>query len=187
MVIISLLFSSVYDFSARNGLLDESELYKYEKQGQSKIGILSGRGDFIIGILAATDAPLLGHGSYAEDKSNYKLLNQLLLDVDESPSIIKGRELIPSHSHLIGAWVFSGFLGLVFWLYIIWIHLRYINRFSFYMNRFWIPFLYLVMLCLWNILFSPFSQRPLLSLVIIIIVKVTSISFDEVSERRGVL
>jgi O-antigen ligase len=82
------------------------------------------------------------------------------MDVKLSPTYYKkGYPLIPSHSHVLGAWVEAGVLGIFFFFYIfgvaaraVYLPIRDENRL-----RFWIVSTSLLLL--WAILFSPISAR----------------------------
>jgi O-antigen ligase len=82
--------------------------------------ISQGRGEFFVAIEAIKDAPILGHGSWAIDKDNhYRMM--MFKDMDAG----KFREntqnntgVIPSHSVLLGAWLYAGIAGFLAMLYI---------------------------------------------------------------------
>ena len=121
------------------------------------------------------DAPILGHGSWAEDPKYSEMLTDLLMQSgykDDGPAS-DDREsfLIPCHSHLMAAWVFSGLAGAIFWLYAYYLVLR----FGLYLITQHPPlapyYAYLVVAALWDILFSPFglNRRIEVSFLLVVI------------------
>ncbi|MBV5312531.1 MAG: hypothetical protein JZU47_04495 [Prolixibacteraceae bacterium] len=168
--IIVLIFAAkgVYSFSATNGYLGENERQKYDDQSSTKIGLFSGRGEIISSFLAIKDSPILGHGSYAIDNVGYgyqaaKLIGANDLSLEWNMNRI-GENYIPTHSHIWQAWVYNGFLGGVFWIYIlIGVLIVYISKYLFLYPRYQAYILCSLANAIWNILFSPFSQRPLLA------------------------
>jgi predicted membrane protein len=71
---------------------------------------------------------------------------------------------MPNHSHILGAWVYSGLLSLPLWMYIVALVLKALGRVidSSYAG-FFVPFALVV---LWNIFFSPMGYRGELVFII---------------------
>jgi hypothetical protein len=122
------------------------------------------------------DAPILGHGSWAKDFKYAEMLTDLqtqmgiqtdLEDVEE-----QGKGSIPTHSHLMGAWVQAGIFGAIFWVYVFWIAIKGLLRIS--VARPPLAPFYATMLAglFWDIAFSPFAstRRMTESLLIVIVV-----------------
>jgi O-antigen ligase len=82
--------------------------------------ISQGRGEFFVAIEAIKDAPILGHGSWAEDKDNhYRMMLFKDVDVNKTKEEMRANGgVIPSHSVLLGAWLYAGFIGFFAMLYI---------------------------------------------------------------------
>jgi len=175
--IIVLIFAAkgVYSISATNGYLGENERQKYEEQSNTRIGLFSGRGEIISSFLAIKDSPILGHGSYAIDDVGYgykaaKLIGANNLSLEWNLNRI-GENYIPTHSHLWGAWVNNGILGGVFWLYIIFaVLIKFFRQYLFSYPDYLAFLLASLSSLLWNILFSPFSQKPLLAMTLVFLI-----------------
>ena len=155
-----------YEKLVSNKYLGEVAYKKYEKQKNSEIGLASGRIDFFEALYAASKKPILGWGSYAKD--NGKIREEFHNKIGSE--YMGSYEIVPSHSHILGAWVFAGVFGLFFWLYVLKI------IYNFFMNGLFVNirmlFFNLLILCsmLWDIFFSPFNNRlPFIIFMITII------------------
>jgi hypothetical protein len=146
------------------GYLGEEAQQKNTSQAQVKGGLLiGGRPEIVVSSQAVIDSPILGHGSWAKDyhytellydrMREYGLIQQEDLDSVES----NGEGVIPSHSHLMGAWVFSGIGGALFWFYLLWMVSKAIFRVSLKRPPFSPLLIYLCIGNVWDILFSPFG------------------------------
>lgn len=136
---------------------------KYRTQATGTFGILlGGRSETLVSIQAFWDKPLLGHGSWAKDNSGYG--DQLsTLRSKLGYSLIEGGGyeesdflLIPTHSYLMGALVWAGAFGGLFWLVILNSSLK-----IFIKNLNLLPLYYYVGMVglIWNIFFSPFGAE----------------------------
>lgn len=150
-----------YSESARLGHFGERARTKFESQIRNKFGLLAGgRPEFVGGLLAISESPIIGYGSWPLDHDRVFARACEIMEVKLSPQYYStGYPLIPTHSHILGAWVESGILGILFWLYILWIATRaiYFPIRDEARLRFWI-----VSSCLpliWAIFFSPISAR----------------------------
>ncbi|MDD5460864.1 MAG: hypothetical protein PHG00_04410 [Methylococcales bacterium] len=133
---------------------------KYRKQATSEYGIvLGGRSEIFISMQAFMDKPLLGHGSWAKDKGSYRR-NYISQQSDNGESVGKFQyavnisDLIPSHSYLMGALVWSGILGGLFWISLLNSMLRI---FIHSMNSLPLYFYNGMFGFVWNVFFSPFG------------------------------
>lgn len=76
--------------------------------------------DALGAFFAIYDSPILGHGSWAKDPKYLIAQEQTLalldykVEGDVTPETLE-EGLIPSHSHILGAWVDAGILGALFW------------------------------------------------------------------------
>lgn len=82
--------------------------------------ILEGRGESFVASEAIKDAPLLGHGSWAVDRNNhYRMMLYKDVDVNKAREELRvNGGVIPSHSVLMGAWLYAGIAGFFAMLYI---------------------------------------------------------------------
>ena len=164
-----------YVYTAKSGILGEEAQRKYVMQTRGSDSALSiimgGRSDFFMGLVAALEHPIWGYGPWPVDKDGfaerffYEHADYEEILVHERMKILAAQNgvirqgWIPTHSHLIGFWVWYGLAGLIFWLYVL--------RLIFQVIRYWmnaIPQWYgylCVMLpsFVWAIFFSPYGRR----------------------------
>lgn len=130
---------------------------KFSTQALSDAGlVLAGRSESLISMRAFLDAPLFGHGSWAVDKAGY-VQEYLWLRYETGASekiSYTDLELIPAHSYLMGALVWSGVMGGMFWLVLAnGILRRYLQASSALPLYFHVGLVFF----LWDLLFSPFG------------------------------
>ncbi len=164
-----------YSDLAESGALGERAYEKYMMQKDNKIGLASGRADALISWELIKEHPIVGYGSYAKDKYGYaeKYLDthkyNYVKNTDESD------EYLPGHSYILGSWVYAGILSLPFWLYVLWQIIVLIRKGNILKSKRMLGMVSLLtMLYLWNILFSPFSDRLQFLVFILIIVFLNS-------------
>jgi len=176
-----IIYKSVYSYAAGNGYLGEDARGKYERQtrqGSSVVSLLvSGRTEFFIGLLAALDKPIMGFGPRAEDTEGYA--ERFLVAYGTPDDIrkyfaiqqIEGasgvRLIIPTHSHILAAWVWCGIVGLIFFLWVlfrIWQHIRY---YSGAIPQWFGYFALAIPTMVWSIFFNPFGSRWYLPLLMV--------------------
>ena len=153
---------SLVHWATSIGLAGEEAQAKNLEQLQSKEGILlGGRPEIFVSSRAVLDSPILGHGSWAKDMKYVEMLDDIQIengihsDLEYVESI--NEDLIPSHSHIMGAWVNAGILGALFWGYIFWIVLKSIVVVSDLRPPLAPIYAWLLVWYLWAILFSPFG------------------------------
>ena len=171
---LAIAVKGAYSYAAKHGYLNAEETEKYYDQSSKGTGFLallmSGRSEFFVGLIAALDKPLLGHGSCALDEQGYR--DEFLSKYGTTEEINKALEdrqfraqmgirvgVIPAHSHVITYWMWHGIPGLLFWLYVLklaidtmWKRLAIIPEWFGY-------FAVVVPAWLWDYFFSPFGQR----------------------------
>jgi O-antigen ligase len=108
----------LYSYAALGGLLGSEEEDKYRNQVGALGVLLSGRNEILVSSQAIFDRPLFGHGSWAAN-SDYAYMLLELSGIESVDSTALSSDLIPSHSHLFGAWVEGGILSALFWLYVL--------------------------------------------------------------------
>ena len=187
LLVFTMLFitANLYEYSVKNGYLSDDESYKYYMQKNTKIGLFSGRGELIASFLAIKDSPILGHGSFAKDSNAYGYKASVLIgdDFNSESYFLENRNenYIPTHSHLWQAWVYNGVFGAIFWLFIlIGILGVFFKNYIFFYPQYLAFTLCSFFGMTWNILFSPFSQKPLLatSIVFFVILMKNKDKFD---------
>ncbi|GAC16445.1 hypothetical protein [Aliiglaciecola lipolytica] len=161
IVIFDRILYLLFTFEPFLDLLPIEDAFKYSIQAQSQWGvILGGRTELLISLKAFFDAPLFGHGSWAEN-SFYKFAHLKLID-DSGGALMDLRTaelntktlLIPTHSYLMGAIVWGGFFAGLFWLRILGLLISGFLKPDI-LNS---PLkLFISVSLIWNILFSPFG------------------------------
>ncbi len=173
MTVVTLAASVIYKAAVHSGRLGLEERDKYEAQSSSKIGLLSGRSEFLSAMWAIKDSPLIGHGSWPIDFKGYALRAVELVGTDPDIELTRanyaeGRiSWIPSHSYVWQSWVWHGLAGGVFWLYVFF--RVYFKTFRDCMGMFPTLFGYFAVMLpseFWNVWFSPIGQRVEVSLTI---------------------
>jgi len=149
-------------YAARSGLFDESLAEKFEGQANGDYGVLvGGRPETLVAIQAIRDRPIVGHGSYPVDEKYVQLKQDIQYEhgyTDSDDPEEYGDPVIPTHSHLTMAWVESGILGGICWIYFLVLTLRAVLRLG-YTRPPWAPlYSYLLVWFLWDILYSPFGS-----------------------------
>ena len=179
-----------YRYAASNGILGEDARDKFERQSSGKYGILlGGRMDAVGAFFAIYDSPILGHGSWAKDPT-YLIAQERALSLmdytiegDVSPDELE-EGLIPSHSHILGAWVDAGILGAFFWVWVLFITIKRLAR----IQPPSAPLLPLASFAaftlLWDILFSPFGaeMRMITTYHIVIVMSCLSVANPAVAQ-----
>lgn len=122
-VVSTVLFVDLYADLAQRGSLGAAAQLKYQRQGSSGLGIfLDGRVELRAAARAIKDSPLIGHGSWAKDPRYYQSLLDDYARLGTAPSVLlRNTGLIPTHSHLLGAWVEAGVAGIAVWLWVLWL------------------------------------------------------------------
>ncbi len=173
---------ALYGFAATAGYLGEQAHALYQTQGLGDFGVLlGGRPEFYAAIRAVLDSPILGHGSWARN-SEYALDIMDLSRFGYDTYMREDLELIPTHSHLMGAWVESGILGAVFWGWV----LVLLARVLLSLHRLGEPLgpmiAFFALLLAWDIPFSPFgAERRFLNPYYIV---TFMFAWDQIAQRR---
>lgn len=161
MLVVGLfLVSYSYESMAQNGTLGEGAKKKYLIQKRSEIGLASGRGDFLVSLYMIQKKPVFGYGSYAKDKDKIAYKYRQARGMNLYHEKYEKTNLIPGHSYILGAWVYAGILGFSFFVFVL---IKLWNFFKsgavLYEPKMAGIIVYVLALYIWNILFSPFSDR----------------------------
>lgn len=164
-----------YKISASRGWLGEDARKKYESQTKGGRGgvfqlLVGGRAESFIGLLACRDKPIIGWGPWAKDEGGY--VEEFMVKYgtwEDVANLMKMREwygklgvsdsMLPCHAAITEFWAWYGIWGLVFWLYIVYVMVRYLKQ-----DVFAVPQWYAWLACsvpgmFWALFFSPFSDR----------------------------
>ena len=177
VAVTGLTAEGLVNLATQAGWLGEEAQVKNEAQRQSSVGLLlGGRPEFFIGLRAAMDSPILGHGSWAQDlryvdmQFDWQYEYGLAHDIETAETLSGGR--IPSHSHLVGAWVDGGIMGAVLWGYIFWLNGRALTRITSLTTALAPAYCVILVAFAWSILFSPLGttgrMNDALALVILL-------------------
>jgi len=176
-VIAGLMALSAVNFATASGMLGEDAKAKNEMQMRARGGILlGGRPEIFVSSRAVYDSPILGHGSWARDFRYTEMLSDIqarwgnTTDLEDIEAQSLG--LIPAHSHLMGAWVWAGIFGAVFWAYILWFTFKALFRVLNTLPPLAPVYVWMFVDYVWAILFSPFgsTDRTLEALKIVVII-----------------
>jgi hypothetical protein len=166
-----------YSLLALNNVFGPEQRFRTEQQMRRGIGLLGShpmaepvgliagaRSEFLVALRAISDSPVLGHGSWAKNPFYTDLWMSLageskITEVRLAEVEAMEPGLIPSHSHILGAWVDAGLMGGVFWGYAI--GLSYVMLALVFCTRQPLTPLLLPVytLFLWDIFFSPLSTQ----------------------------
>jgi hypothetical protein len=186
----------IYRISASAGWLGEGSRAKYERQTKGDGSLISlvmgGRMESFCGLIACVDKPIIGFGPWAIDNGGYteEFISKyadgedyqkfIELELAKQRYGITGWSLIPCHSYIVEFWLWYGIFGLIFWLYVLYVLLRYIKE-----DCYAVPHMFMWLACgipmyLWNIFFSPFGNRTGTILFIVAVLMVRAV-------RKGLL
>lgn len=153
--------TAIYGSAVEAGHLGRDALVKYRDQTAGAVPlILGGRTETLVSLRAIADSPFVGHGSWARDPRYVGLHHaiKLRLGLPVFDAQQGKRDLIPSHSYLMGAWVEAGITGGLFWLWVLTLPVLAIYR----LLKRDEPLAPLVAYCstalVWSVLFSPFGS-----------------------------
>lgn len=148
-----------YETLATNGALGERAYVKYMSQKNSKMGLASGRGDFVQAVFAISKEPIWGYGSYAKNTDHFFREFNKAADLGVRNTGKVEPSHMPTHSYILGAWVSAGILAVPFWIYALYLSISFLFRYSCFDARMALVNLEFGCLMIWNILFSPFQNR----------------------------
>lgn len=170
-----------YQWSAESGYLPKNVTEKYEMTKSTNLGllglILGGRVEILASSEAVLNSPILGHGSWAEDRKYALLLlkiNEILGTNRDEALIEQGVDqsnLIPTHSYLMQAWVWAGLLGAIFWFAVLRFIFQAILPILQYRSTMQAIAVFFCISVIWDILFSPFGSgvRVILAIKLLVI------------------
>jgi hypothetical protein len=151
---------NLYGMAASQGILGEFAREKFERQSSGVFGVLlGGRAEIFVSTRAIADSPLIGHGSWAKDPQYSVFLLELEELGYEVNYLAAESELIPTHSHLFGAWVEAGVVGALFWLWVLFLAFRVLSNLFLVREPVSPLIVFLGFMIIWDILFSPFGAE----------------------------
>lgn len=158
-----------YEYHASRGALGEKALRKYELQTRRGNLIVGARQGPFIGIAAALDKPILGHGAWARMEKDYIASASDLFGVElyREPGFNYHKVFIPAHSMIIAAWVEGGILGLVFWVFAFVFAARYLTVAVLTFPEYAGVLLINTMGFFWSVWFSPIQSRNYTAMIFV--------------------
>ena len=168
------LMHTLYRVTATQGWLGEEALEKYERQTQGDTSIkkllLGGRMESFCGLIACVDKPIVGFGPWALDEKGYigEFLSKYgtyedLVSYNESVawnmSLGRVSRMIPCHAYITEFWLWYGIFGLLFWLYVVFVLLRYLKEDCWAVPQWFVWIAASIPGYFWGIFFSPWSDR----------------------------
>lgn len=193
-VVVLFTYKMVYSYAAGNGYLGEEARIKYEQQTQLGKGafamLVAGRTEFFIGLSALLDNPVIGYGPGAEDTKGY---SERFLSKYGTYEDIMGyyyyvqrhasmglKVGIPSHSHIVAAWLSCGLPGLIFFVWVLYMIYRHIKYYSSQVPQWYGYFALTIPSMIWGIFFNPFGARSVLPLLMVTLQYAKSIGTGKV-------
>lgn len=168
-LIAILAADSIYEPLAANGTLGYEAQEKYYKQMTSgKNPLEGGRAETFMGLQLITENPFWGYGSYARDKND--AFHARYAAEHNTDYIWTGDQdrFLPGHSHIVGAWVQSGILGGLFWLYVLFMCWKVFKSGCIMCEpRMLCLLMFQSVAFLWDLCFSPFGDRTYTMFLII--------------------
>jgi hypothetical protein len=155
------VFTQVYSHYVDKGVFGEYAQRKLEFQKNGEGGLLlGGRGEILASGQAIIDSPILGHGSWARDSTYAAILADKRAEFGYKELYGRGAkrdDLIPTHSHIFGAWVDGGVAGGLFWLFVLGYTIHALVKVS--GSEPLLPlFAFAGFMLVWDILFSPLGM-----------------------------
>lgn len=168
------VFKSAYQIAASSGALGEEARAKYERQTQGDTSIkkllLGGRMESFCGLIACVDKPIVGFGPWARDDFGYTAeFLKKYGTYDDYMNYLRAEQyglrmgfdahLIPCHSYITEFWLWYGIAGLLFWLYIVFVLIRYLRQDCYAVPQWYMWLAASVPGFMWGVFFSPFAER----------------------------
>lgn len=174
--LMGFVISTIYQFLIDNNFLPQGLVEKQEIQSGALGVLLGGRSEFISSYNAILDNPLFGHGSWAKNCEYFDERLDVLFRFGYRTNATTIDCLIPTHSVIFGSWVTAGFFGFVVWFYLLFRIIKETLAALKFKNNYYELALYLLVLCVWHIIFSPYggTRMMMLPLYIAIIFSISS-------------
>lgn len=195
VVTAAVTLSLLYGNAAASGLLGQDAKFKHEFQSEGRFGIvLGGRSEILLGGLAIYESPIIGHGSWAKNPAYVAAYRAVMLMLGyNSASFQRGEGtgvggeendyLIVAHSHLLGAWVQAGILGIGFFVFVLVLAIRSFTILYRLRSDLAPLFTFSSAWLIWNIFFEPYAGDLRFSTLFYIVVLMST--YTLVSKNTG--
>jgi hypothetical protein len=152
-------FQQMYLYGLEQGWLGQEAQAKYEIQQQGSGGlVLGGRSEILASAQAIIDSPFIGHGSWARDPKYAALMRERKAELGYKKGWDDQDDLIPTHSHILGAWVEAGVVGAIFWFWLLKLAVSTLLRAT-GAEPLLPVFAFMAVLLCWDIIFSPYAAE----------------------------
>jgi hypothetical protein len=147
--------------------------------------VVGGRAEFQASTQAILDSPILGHGSWARGPKYAALQRERLLQAGVPlGNLPTDPTLIPTHSYLLGSWVWAGAAGGLFWIAVAVFALWVVANLYAVALAIAPLIAFVVSLLLWSIAFSPYSNTERIYAAFAIVVCVLGYRLIRAREER---
>lgn len=174
-------YKIVYSYAASNGYLGEAARGKYAAQTERGSGLISilmsGRKEFFIALSAIVDHPIVGFGPRAPDTNGYAekfiqkhgtydeiVFYRYYLQHYNIAGVVPS---IPTHSHIMAAWIWCGIAGFIFFVWLLWQMYKHIRFYSAAIPQWYGYYALTIPSMLWSVFFNPFGSRWWLPLLVV--------------------
>ena len=122
------------------------------------------------GLIACVDKPIIGFGPWARDEFGYTAeFLKKYGTYDDFTNYLRAQQyslkmgldahLIPGHAYITQFWLWYGIFGLIFWLYVVFVLVRYLRQDCYAVPQWYMWLAASIPGFLWGVFFSPFSER----------------------------
>jgi O-antigen ligase len=157
-VLIILAISAFLYFYYEIGVFEVStiDVGQHQKGGAEKNPVY-GRLEFLVGLQAIWDSPIIGWGSWGKDPHYIRIFEE----ITEKAGLhfYSEEKSIPSHSFLLGAWVEAGIGGAIFWFILLLQSLKGLKNLLKFNIQPIVVLTFILSAFIWDILFSPFGAH----------------------------
>lgn len=177
LIAASFLLIQIYGYAARQGILGEQAQQIYEWQAYGDLGIIiGGRSEILASGRAILDSPVIGHGSWAKNEEYIDALFEFKRLIGYYSTPPNDESLIPTHSHIFGAWVEAGILGAVFWGWLLLIPIRCLSTMYHAYDRLTPLYAFICLILIWDIFFSPYAgdRRFITPFYMVVLINIVS-------------
>jgi hypothetical protein len=156
-----------YSYAASRGYLGDAVYDKYISQvalgGDNIVSLLfAGRVEIYFMWPKIFESPIIGYGSWPKDWI-YTQGRATDLQLPSLAGILGSQDLvdaglIPTHSHIMGAWLEAGIIGAIFWGYTVWLAYKVVTGAAMAsLGKLRPIFIYVLVTFAWDVWFSPFG------------------------------
>lgn len=128
--------------------------------------LLGGRSEIISALKAIKDAPLLGHGSWAQNCYYNTYLENFLYQNNYAYNYVDLDNdcLIKGHSVIFETWLNHGILGFIFWIYIFYNLIKNVKNNITSENKLFPLLIFITFLITWDLFLSPYGGTRIVEL-----------------------